>query len=116
MRRSSWYALLFVAIIGSAIGGAIALALVSRIGWLGILIVGMFVIFISVRAELDADSPAVSVALMRRQYEQTFEGTAEGRLARLAERIERNRRLYITRTIGIAMALLGLNMFIVHQL
>jgi hypothetical protein len=71
---------------------------------------------VALRAELDADSPAVSDALMRRQYEQIFEGTAESRLARRGELIERNRWLYIARTIGIAMILLGLNMFIVHQL
>ena len=54
----------------------------------------------------------MSVALLRRQYERTFEGTKEDRL----ERVERNRLLYIARTIGIATVLIGLNMFIVHQL
>jgi Zn-dependent protease with chaperone function len=98
MQRSSWYALLFVAIIGSAIGGAIALALVALVGWLGILIVGLSILFIAMRAELDADSPAMSVTRLRRQYEQTFEGTAEGRRAKFADRIEQNRWLYIART------------------
>jgi hypothetical protein len=53
---------------------------------------------------------------MRRQYEHTFEGTKEERFAKWAERVERNRLLYIARTIGIATTLIGLNMFIVHQL
>ncbi len=116
MWRSAWVALLIVAITGSGLAGLIALALVSRIGWLGVLFVGLAILMVAVRAELNADAPAVSVTLLRRHYDQTFEGTAEGRLARFAERLERNRWLYITRTIGIALALLGLNMFILHQL
>ena len=96
--------------------GLIAFPLVSMVGWLGILIVGLFICLVATRAELFADSPAVSVALLRRQYEQTFEGTSEERFAKWGRRVERNRLLYIARTIGIAMCLLGLNMFILHQL
>ncbi len=116
MRRSSWYALMFVAAIGWGIASLIAFTLVAKVGWLGILIIGLAICLVAVRAELDADSPASSVTLMRRQYEQTFEGTKEERFAKWAERVERNRLLYIARTIGIATTLIGLNMFIVHQL
>ena len=55
MRRSSWYAFLFVAIVRLGIAGLFARVLVSRIGWLGILILGLFILIIAVRAELDAD-------------------------------------------------------------
>jgi hypothetical protein len=116
MRHSAWYALTFVGIMGSSLAGLIALELVSRIGWLGVLMVGLAILMIAVFAELDADAPVASVALMRRRYDQAFEGTAESRLARFAERIERNRCLYVARTVGTALALLGLNMFIRHQL
>lgn len=116
MRRSSWYALWFVAAGGCGIAWAISVVLVSLVGWFGILIIGLILCLITTLAELDADSPAMSATLLRRQYEQTFEGTTEGRLARWAQRLERNRLLYIGRTIGIAMVLIGLNMFIVHQL
>jgi hypothetical protein len=115
MARSAWYALLFVTVAGWCLAGLMALVLVSRIGWLGILILGMVVLMIALRVELDADSPAMSVALLRRQQEQRFEGTAESRLATFAERLERNRWLYIVRTIGIALSLLGLTMFSLHQ-
>jgi hypothetical protein len=40
----------------------------------------------------------------------------EQRFARWAARVERNKWLYIARTIGIAAILIGLNMFIAHQL
>ena len=84
--------------------------------WFGILIFGLIICLAAVRGELAADSPAMSVALLRRQYEQTFESTTQERLARWAERVERNRLLYIARTIGIATILIGPNMFILHQL
>jgi MFS family permease len=116
MRRSSWYALMFVAAIGWGIAGLVAFVLVSKVGWLGILIIGLAICLVATRAELDADAPAASVTLLRRQHEQTFEGTKEERFGKWAERVERNRLLYIARTIGIATVLIGLNMFIVHQL
>jgi hypothetical protein len=53
------------------------------------------------------------VALLRRQFEQSSERTAEERLANWAQRVEHNKGLYI---VGIAAILIGLNMFIVHQL
>jgi len=53
---------------------------------------------------------------MRRQYEAAFEGRPEDRLARWAERVERHRLLYIARTVGIALLVVGLNMFVRHQL
>jgi len=56
------------------------------------------------------------VALLRRQYARTFEGTAEERLAKWAQRVEHNKWLYVARTVGIAAILIGLNMFIMHQL
>ena len=116
MRRSSWYVLMIVATLGWGVAVLLAFALVSRVGWFGVLIIGFIIILVPQLAELDADSPAWSATLLRRQYEQTFDGTMEHRLARWVERVERNKWLYITRTIGIATMLIGLNMFIVHQL
>jgi len=71
---------------------------------------------VALNVELDTDSPAWSATLLRRQYEQTFEGTTEERFERWAARVDRNKWLYIARTIGIAAILIGLNMFIAHQL
>jgi MFS family permease len=116
MRRSSWYALMVVVVVGWGIAGLIAFVLVAKVGWLGVLIIGLAICLVAVRAELDADSPAMSVTLLRRQYEQTFEGRKEERFAKWAARVEQNRLLYIARTIGVATVLIGLNMFIVHQL
>jgi hypothetical protein len=116
MRRSALYALLLVAGAGWAIAGLLAWALVARVGGLGVFILGVATLLVAVRAELNADAPAWSAHLMRRQYEEAFEAKGEARLARWAERVERHRLLYIARTVGIALALLGLNIFIRHQL
>ena len=116
MRRSSWCSLMIVATVGWGIAGLVAVALVSLVGWLGILILGLAILLVALNVELDSDSPAWSATLLRRQYEQTFEGTTEERFARWAASVERNKWLYIARTIGIAAILIGLNMFIAHQL
>jgi hypothetical protein len=107
---------MIVAAVGWGIAGLLAFVLVSRVGWFRILIIGLIIILVPQLAEWDADSPAWSVTLLRRQYEQTFDGTMENRLARWVERVERNKWRHIARTIGIAIMLIDLNMFIVHQL
>jgi hypothetical protein len=107
---------MIVAAIGWGIAGLMAVALVSLVGWLGILILGLVILLVALNVELDTDSAAWSATLLRRQYEQTFEGTTEERFARWAAHVERNKWLYIARTIGIAAILIGLNMFIAHQL
>jgi hypothetical protein len=56
------------------------------------------------------------VALLRRQHEQSLQRTAEERLASWAQRVEHNKWLYVARNVGIAAILIGLNMFIMHQL
>jgi hypothetical protein len=93
-----------------------AVTLVFLVGWLGILIVGIAICFCAAQAELDDQAPVASVALLRRQFEQSSERTAEERLANWAQRVEHNKGLYIVRTVGLAAILIGLNMFIVHQL
>jgi hypothetical protein len=116
MRSSAWYALLLIAVLGFGVAGLISVVLVAAVGWLGVLLIGLGICFVAVRAELDADAPLASVALLQRQYERNSEERSEERLARWAERLERNKWLYVARTIGIATSLIGLNMFIVHQL
>jgi hypothetical protein len=115
MRRSSWIVLLTVAIVGWTIAGVIALLAVTTLGWFGVMLLGLVTLVVALRVELDEEFPGTgpwaSAHLMRRQLEQQSEGTAEARLARFAERVERQRWLYIVRTVGIALALLGLNMW-----
>ena len=101
---------------GLGIVGLMAVTPVFLVGWLGILIVGLAICFCAAQAELDDQAPVASDALLRRQFEQSSERTAEERLADWAQRVEHNKGLYIVTTVGIAAILIGLNMFIVHQL
>lgn len=112
MRR----ALVVVAVLGWGFAAFIAYQLVLHLAWFGVMLIGVIVIVGAQWPELDEDSPGSSPYLLRRQYEQIFEGNAETRMARWAQRLERNKWLYIVRTIGIGLAVLGLNMFVEHQL
>ena len=116
MRRASWYVLATIAAIGWAGAALLAWWLMTRLGWFGVMLIGIVVLFASSRPELTDDSPAASGYLLQRRYEQQFEGNAESRLAGWVARLERHRWLYLIRTIGIALALLGLNMFVTRQL
>jgi hypothetical protein len=77
------------------------------VGWLGILIIGLAICFCAAQAELDDQAPVASVALLRRQYAQTFEGTAEERLAKWAQRLEHNKRLYVCLSAELVSRRLG---------
>jgi len=115
MRRSLWTALLFVAVAGWSVAGVLAWALAARLGWFGILLIGLVVLVAAQGAE--AEEPSVfSATLLRRRLEQRQEASAESRIARWAERLRRQRWLYVVRTVGIALSLLGLNMFVLHQI
>ena len=116
MQRSAWVAVLLVVLAGWGIAALMAVTLVLLVGWLGILIIGLAICFCAAQVELDDQAPVASVALLRRQYEQSLERTAEERLASWAQRVEHNKWLSIARTVGIAAILIGLNMFIMHQL
>jgi hypothetical protein len=114
--RPLWYVVVVVALTGWSIAGFISFALVAHIGWFGILTIGIAILFVAVNADLQADPSAIYAARVRQYYGHIVKDTTEGRLAKRVERVERNRWLYIVRTIGIAMALLGGNMFVLHQL
>jgi hypothetical protein len=109
-------ALVLVAVTGWGLAAFIAYMIVIYLGWFGVMLIGLVTLLAGQFAELDDEAPAASPYLLARRYEQTFEGNPESRMARFAQRVERHKWLYITRTIGIALALLGLNMFIEHQL
>lgn len=117
MSRKTWLSLAVIAAIGWTGAGLLALTFASYVGWIGIFILGLIVLLITVSADLNADHPAhlPSAHLTAELHRRTTEGTREERLSRFADRIERNRGLYVARTFGIALALLGLGMFMRHQ-
>jgi pyridoxal/pyridoxine/pyridoxamine kinase len=103
------------------LAGLFAAALVSRIGWLGIALIGIAILFVASRWQVDENNalpanPTGAGHLYAAQYARQFTRSPEESAARKAAESEFNRVLYVTRTIGLALLLLGANMFIIHQL
>lgn len=113
-----WLALAVIAAAGWTAAGLLALILVAHVGWAGIALIGLAVLLVASRQEMTEDSPAPlpTAHMLARQYEEMLECVPEARLARLALRAERHRLLYIARTFGGALVLLGGGMFLLHQI
>lgn len=106
---------------GWAVAALVAWALVSRIGWLGVVLIGLAILFVASHWQIDDQNalptnPTGAGHLYTAQYQRQFARSPEEAAARKAEEAEFNRVLYVARTIGIALLLLGANMFIAHQL
>jgi MFS family permease len=107
--------------VGWTLAGLLASALVSRIGWFGIILIGIAILFVASRWQIDEQNaipsnPSGANHLYAAQYERQFARSPEERASRRAADAELNRALYVIRTIGLALLLLGVSMFIVHQL
>jgi hypothetical protein len=106
---------------GWAVAGLIAWALVSRIAWFGVALIGLAILFVAARWQIGDQNalptnPTGAGHLYTAQYERQFARSPEEAASRKAAEAEFNRVLYVARTIGLALLLLGANMFIVHQL
>jgi hypothetical protein len=106
---------------GWATAGLIAWALVSRIAWFGVVLIGLAILFVAAHWQIDDQNalptnPTGAAHLYTAQYERQFARSPEEAAARKAAEAEFNRVLYVARTIGLALLLLGVNMFIAHQL
>jgi hypothetical protein len=121
MRLSIRDAAIALALLAWGVAAILAWLLVGRIGWLGIALLGGAILLVAVRVELYEDIPNIRAnrylteRLLDASNRETAAGS-EGRFRREASLAERNRWLYVMRTIGIALGLLGANMFILHQL
>lgn len=92
-------------------------------GWLGVGLVGLIGLVIANRVALDAgravpgsDFGSAGVGIVTRQLEEEHRTPPEQRAARWAEQDKRSAVVYFVNTIAIALAALGLAMFVVHQL
>jgi hypothetical protein len=106
--------LLAVALVGWAVAGFIAWTLVARLGWFGVLLLGLATLFIAARFELDDDNAAPDLPGGTGSVEIYAQQLSRKRS--LAERVERNRLVSLLNTIGIALTTIGLFMFVRHQL
>jgi len=106
---------------GWAAAGLLAWALVSRIAWFGVALIGLAILFVAARWQIGDENalptnPTGAGHLYTAQYERQFTRSPEEAAARRATEAEFDRVLYVVRTIGLALLLLGVNMFIAHQL
>jgi hypothetical protein len=111
-----------LAIIGWSVAGLLSWLLVGLVGWLGVTIIGVGTLYVAYRWSLDETNAVPSYAsgrnpLYKAQYDRQFgRFSPEQKASDRAKSAEFNRDLYLTRTIGLALSVLGLGMFIVHQL
>jgi len=111
-----------LALAGWSVAGILALLLIERVGWLGVAIIGAAILMVAYRSELHEENALpvpygnAGIQLYRAQHERNANLAPEQKLARAAERSQFGRFLYLVRTAGIALILIGLNMFLYHQL
>jgi hypothetical protein len=113
-------ALAIVATIGWAVAGLFTWLFVASLGWFGLAVIGLFVWFAALRVESDEEFPdtgAFGSTLLRQRFvERIQENSPDMKLANLAARAERHRWLYVMRTAGMTLVLLGAGMLIAHEL
>jgi len=117
--RREWTAIA----LGLVVALALAWLLFGLVGWLGVGLVGLIGLMIASRVALDdgravpdADFGSTGVGIVARQMEEERRIPPERRPARWAEQEQRSAIVYFVNTIGIALAGLGLALFVVHQL
>ena len=108
---------------GLAVAVALALFLFGLVGWLGVGLVGLIGLMISSRVALDdgravpdSDFGSTGVGIVAGQMEEEHRIAPEQRVARWAEQEKRSAIVYFVNTSAIALAVLGLTLFVVHQL
>lgn len=112
-----------------AFGAALALIAVyaigygTRLGWLGVGLIGLAVLLISMWVDLDADHPvslhphgSADLNLLARRNSERFRASPEERLARVAAREKRRRILGVVRGIGLVLTIVGFGLFVKQQL
>jgi hypothetical protein len=120
VNRSHRWTVAILGAIGWVAAALIAWALVSRIAWFGLALIGIAILFVAARWQVDdqnaiPSNPTGAEHLYAAQYERQLSRSPKERAARRAAESEFNRVLYLIRTIGLALLLLGANMFILHQ-
>jgi uncharacterized protein (DUF58 family) len=119
VRRLVWWAF-WVAL---ALIAVYAIGYGTRLGWLGVGLIGLAVLLISNRVELEADHPvsphahgSAEINLAARRMSERFRASPEERLALAAARERRRRILGLIRGVGLVLAIVGFGLFLKQQL
>ncbi len=95
----------------------------TRLGWLGVGLIGLAILVISNWVELDADHPVSlhphgtsEMNLAARQMSERSRASPEERLAIAAARERRRRILGVVRGVGLVLTIVGFGLFVKQQL
>lgn len=95
----------------------------TRLGWFGVGIIGLAVLLISIRVDLEADHPvslhghgSAEINLVARQISERSRASPEERLALVAAREKRRRVLNLVRGVGVVLTIVGFGLFVKQQL
>lgn len=121
--RSARLVAVTAAIAGLLSAGIAFLVLTTIIGFLAIGLLGLVVLVIANRMDIDdghaiaeVQQSAATVRLVAMQMAERDRTAADRRPALAAERRRRALGLYVARTFGVALTALGFSMFYLHQL
>lgn len=110
-----WVALTLIAVYAIGYG--------TRLGWLGVGLIGLAVLLISSWVDLDADHPislhphgTSEINLAARQMSERSRASPEERLALNAAREKRRHILGVVRGVGLVLTIVGFGLFVNQQL
>ena len=119
IRRLDWWAFG----IALALIAIYALGYGTRLGWLGVGLIGLVVLLIANQLDLEADHPvslhahgSAEMKLLARQMSERSRASPEARLARAAAREKRRRVLGVVRGMGLVLTIVGFGLFVKQQL
>jgi hypothetical protein len=119
MRISGREVLTGVALVGLFLMIAVAMALVARVGFLGVGIIGVLTWFICVRLELEKDAAVGNVMTTGLYAQQMRAREGMTRADKAAERHDQRvllQSLRFFKRLGIGLTVIGLGMFVLYQL
>ena len=117
--RSGRAVLIAIAVIGWLLAAAFALWLISRIGFLGIALIGVAIWFISTQLELEKEGAVgheLTPGLFAEQIKAQREMSRSERAALRAEQSLITKLARFLKPLGIGLAVIGLGGFVLYQL
>jgi hypothetical protein len=108
-----------VAVMGWLVASLVAFAIVVLVGFFGVGLIGLAIVFVSTQFELDSDgvvAGGINSDLLARQVRAQQETSREQRMARRNEKSLQVQSVRFFKYFGIGLALIGFSGFVYYQL